>query len=147
MSLILLTSMIAVSMPQQAFATDTNITFIDNGDSFTVTIISTEGIASIVIETAKRGDPVGKGDFACIPSFSQSFPLPREGVTITVVDCTTPTSITTTETFGGGTGGNGGSGGGGTERVDVCHNGKTITVSEQSLKGHLKHGDTEGACP
>ena len=32
-------------------------------------------------------------------------------------------------------------------KVQVCHQGQTITVSKSALKGHLKHGDTQGACP
>jgi len=33
------------------------------------------------------------------------------------------------------------------KKVDVCHNGKTISISVNALGGHLGHGDTEGACP
>ena len=32
-------------------------------------------------------------------------------------------------------------------KVTICHNGQTLTVSTSALKGHLKHGDTRGACP
>jgi hypothetical protein len=32
-------------------------------------------------------------------------------------------------------------------KVTICHSGQTITVSKPALKGHLKHGDTMGACP
>ncbi len=32
-------------------------------------------------------------------------------------------------------------------KIDICHKGKVINVSENALKGHLGHGDTEGACP
>ena len=32
------------------------------------------------------------------------------------------------------------------DKVEVCHKGKTIMVSESALKGHLGHGDTEVAC-
>ena len=37
------------------------------------------------------------------------------------------------------------------DKVEVCHKPgtsaeKTIYVSESALKGHLGHGDTEGAC-
>lgn len=31
-------------------------------------------------------------------------------------------------------------------KVTICHKGKTIKVAKPSLKGHLKHGDTLGAC-
>lgn len=31
-------------------------------------------------------------------------------------------------------------------KVTICHDGQTITVSKPALKGHLKHGDTMGAC-
>jgi len=34
----------------------------------------------------------------------------------------------------------------GHEKVTICHNGKTITVAKPALKGHMKHGDTEGEC-
>lgn len=34
----------------------------------------------------------------------------------------------------------------GKDKIEICHKGKTIEVSEKSLKGHLKHGDTEGEC-
>ena len=32
-------------------------------------------------------------------------------------------------------------------KVTICHQGQTITVSKSALKGHLKHGDSQGACP
>jgi len=32
-------------------------------------------------------------------------------------------------------------------KVTVCHNGHTITINQSALPAHLKHGDTEGACP
>jgi hypothetical protein len=32
-------------------------------------------------------------------------------------------------------------------KVTICHQGQTITVSKSAVKGHLKHGDTQGACP
>lgn len=35
----------------------------------------------------------------------------------------------------------------GQSKVSICHKGKTITVAAPALKGHLKHGDTRGACP
>lgn len=35
----------------------------------------------------------------------------------------------------------------GKDKVLICHKGKTISVSRCAVKGHLKHGDTEGACP
>jgi len=28
----------------------------------------------------------------------------------------------------------------------ICHKGKTIKINGNALKGHLGHGDTEGAC-
>ena len=31
-------------------------------------------------------------------------------------------------------------------RVSLCHNGHTITVSENAVPAHLRHGDTLGAC-
>ena len=34
----------------------------------------------------------------------------------------------------------------GREKVTVCHKGETITVAKPALKGHLKHGDTQGEC-
>jgi hypothetical protein len=34
----------------------------------------------------------------------------------------------------------------GKERVTICHNGQTISISSCALKGHQKHGDTIGAC-
>ena len=33
-----------------------------------------------------------------------------------------------------------------TEKVTICHKGKTITLSEAALLKHLKHGDTLGEC-
>jgi hypothetical protein len=33
------------------------------------------------------------------------------------------------------------------QKVTICHNGQTITVSKSALKAHKKHGDTTGACP
>jgi hypothetical protein len=52
---------------------------------------------------------------------------------------------------GGGTGGGGsggGSGGGGTgSTVNVCHNGRIITINTSALPGHVKHGDNIGFCP
>src|SRR5687768_6707609 len=33
------------------------------------------------------------------------------------------------------------------KKVTICHNGQTITVSRSALKGHTRHGDTEGPCP
>ena len=35
----------------------------------------------------------------------------------------------------------------GKDKVLICHKGQTRSVSRCALKGHLKHGDTEGACP
>ena len=32
-------------------------------------------------------------------------------------------------------------------KVTICHNGQTIRVSKSALKGHKKHGDTDGPCP
>jgi len=31
-------------------------------------------------------------------------------------------------------------------KVQVCHNGHTITISQSALKAHLKHHDTLGPC-
>lgn len=31
-------------------------------------------------------------------------------------------------------------------KVNVCHNGKTLSVSASSLGGHLGHGDSQGTC-
>ncbi len=31
-------------------------------------------------------------------------------------------------------------------KVEICHKGKTITVSESAVKAHLGHGDTLGSC-
>jgi len=30
--------------------------------------------------------------------------------------------------------------------VNVCHKGKTISISQNALKAHLGHGDYEGEC-
>lgn len=30
--------------------------------------------------------------------------------------------------------------------VEVCHNGKTLSINESALQSHLDHGDTEGSC-
>lgn len=32
------------------------------------------------------------------------------------------------------------------KKVTICHNGNTISVSENALDAHLKHGDTIGPC-
>jgi Tfp pilus assembly major pilin PilA len=32
------------------------------------------------------------------------------------------------------------------DKIEVCHFKNTLCVSDNALKGHLKHGDTEGAC-
>jgi hypothetical protein len=32
------------------------------------------------------------------------------------------------------------------EKIFVCHKGSTISVSQNALEAHLKHGDTEGPC-
>ncbi len=32
-------------------------------------------------------------------------------------------------------------------KATICHNGQTITVAKSAVKSHLKHGDTQGACP
>jgi hypothetical protein len=34
-----------------------------------------------------------------------------------------------------------------TTKVEVCHDGNTITIAQISLADHLAHGDTEGPCP
>ena len=34
----------------------------------------------------------------------------------------------------------------GSEKVEICHKGETITVSENAVPAHKKHGDTLGAC-
>jgi len=31
-------------------------------------------------------------------------------------------------------------------KEEVCHNGKTLSVSDNALHGHLVHGDVVGAC-
>jgi hypothetical protein len=33
------------------------------------------------------------------------------------------------------------------DKVTLCHQGKTITVSKSAVKGHKQHGDTQGRCP
>jgi hypothetical protein len=33
------------------------------------------------------------------------------------------------------------------KKVTVCHNGQEIRVAKRALKKHLRHGDTQGACP
>src|SRR4051812_14588666 len=33
------------------------------------------------------------------------------------------------------------------KQVTICHQGQTLSISHFALKGHLKHGDTMGACP
>ena len=33
------------------------------------------------------------------------------------------------------------------DKIEICHKGKTISVSEKAQKGHLRHGDTLGPCP
>lgn len=44
--------------------------------------------------------------------------------------------VTTTPVFAGG------------EKVTICHNGKTIEVSQKAVAKHIEeHGDTEGSCP
>jgi len=32
------------------------------------------------------------------------------------------------------------------ELVEICHNGRTIYVSQDSVAAHLAHGDTLGSC-
>lgn len=32
-------------------------------------------------------------------------------------------------------------------KAEVCHNGKTISVSVNAVAAHVNHGDAEGACP
>jgi len=39
-----------------------------------------------------------------------------------------------------------GDGVGNTNKVTICHKGRTITISESALPAHLAHGDTIGAC-
>jgi len=34
----------------------------------------------------------------------------------------------------------------GADNVEICHKGETITVSENAVSAHLKHGDRIGAC-
>jgi len=34
----------------------------------------------------------------------------------------------------------------GTDKVAICHKGKTIYVSESAVKAHLRHGDYIGIC-
>jgi hypothetical protein len=43
-------------------------------------------------------------------------------------------------------GGKGKGKGKGKKKVTICHQGTTISVSRSAVKGHLKHGDTRGAC-
>lgn len=31
-------------------------------------------------------------------------------------------------------------------RVQICHKGRTITVSSRAVPGHARHGDTTGPC-
>ena len=52
----------------------------------------------------------------------------------------------TVATAPSGAGGQGKGTGKGREKVTVCHKGETITVAKPALKGHLKHGDTQGEC-
>jgi len=33
-----------------------------------------------------------------------------------------------------------------TEKVEICHKGETISVSEKAVPAHLKHGDSLGVC-
>lgn len=33
------------------------------------------------------------------------------------------------------------------DKVEVCHDGKTLSISVNALEAHLAHGDTEGPCP
>jgi hypothetical protein len=33
------------------------------------------------------------------------------------------------------------------EKVIICHNGHTISVSSSAVPAHLRHGDTLGTCP
>jgi hypothetical protein len=33
------------------------------------------------------------------------------------------------------------------DKVDVCHNGKTLSVNGNAAAAHQGHGDTLGACP
>lgn len=50
---------------------------------------------------------------------------------------------------GKGNGGGKGKGRGrgrGREKVEICHNGQTITVARPAVQAHLNHGDTEGPC-
>ena len=35
----------------------------------------------------------------------------------------------------------------GHHKVTICHKGHTITIDEDALPAHLRHGDTLGACP
>lgn len=48
--------------------------------------------------------------------------------------------------FGEAFGYGGSSGGTRANKVEICHNGNTIEVSERSAQAHLAHGDTEGVC-
>jgi len=31
-------------------------------------------------------------------------------------------------------------------KVEICHKGKTISISSSAVQAHVKHGDTEDAC-
>ena len=62
-------------------------------------------------------------------------------VTVLVVALTVATAMAAPGDKGKGKGK-----GKGQEKVTICHKGKTITVAKPALKGHLKHGDTEGEC-
>src|SRR5215210_5202424 len=35
----------------------------------------------------------------------------------------------------------------GQDKVDLCHNGHTITVAQPAVQAHTGHGDARGACP
>ncbi len=32
-------------------------------------------------------------------------------------------------------------------KIDICHKGRTISVSSRALPGHQRHGDVRGECP
>ena len=49
------------------------------------------------------------------------------------------------EFVGDGSGGSGDSGDDG-RKVTICHKGKTLQVPQAAVKGHLRHGDSEGPC-
>jgi quercetin dioxygenase-like cupin family protein len=53
----------------------------------------------------------------------------------------------TGDTGTGDTGGDDTGGDTGSDKVTICHNGNTITISADALDAHLAHGDTLGACP